>query len=72
MMDLLAASERVRESLTWKIVQFSLGRPLSAEDAESVLEVHQQSQQGGGGYRAIMRSLIQSELVQKTWTEAAK
>ena len=28
LMDLLAASERVRETMTWKLTQFSLGRPM--------------------------------------------
>lgn len=69
LMNLLAGSERVRESLTWKLVQFSLGRPLTADDAESVMQVHRNGQQSGGGYRSLMKSLIQSDLVLKTWTE---
>ena len=40
LMDLLAGSERVRASLTWKLTQFSLGRPLAAADARSVDSIH--------------------------------
>ena len=32
-MDLLAGSDRVRETITWKLTQFALGRPLGAADA---------------------------------------
>ena len=69
LMNLLAESERVKESLTWKVVQFALGRPLTAEDAEHVLSIHVEAQQDGGSYRSVARALIRSELVQKTRTE---
>ena len=42
LMDLLARSDRVRETLTWKVTQFALGRPLGAEDAPEVARIHRQ------------------------------
>ncbi len=69
LMDLLAKSERVKESLTWKLVQFSLGRPLVADDAESVSDLHRLALSEGGSYQALMRALIHSDLVQKVGTE---
>ena len=39
LMDLLAGSARVREALTWKIVQFALGRPLTFADRAAVDEI---------------------------------
>jgi hypothetical protein len=72
LMDLLAASERVKQSLTWKVVQFSLGRPLTAGDADEVEAIHAKCQENGGGYRELMRSLIHSDLVQRTQTEQSE
>ena len=40
LMKLLAESERVRESLTWKLTQFAVGRPLGAADARMVAQIH--------------------------------
>jgi hypothetical protein len=72
LMDLLAASERVKESLTWKVAQFALGRPLVAEDAAKLKEVHLVSQEGGGTYPSLMAAIVLSDLVQKTATEKAE
>lgn len=72
LMDLLAASERVKQSLTWKVVQFSLGRPLTAGDADEVEAIHAKCQENGGSYRELMRSLIHSDLVQRTQTEQSQ
>lgn len=68
MMNLLAGSERVRESLTWKVTQFALGRPLTATDAAIVRSIHERSQQEGGTWSATMRAIVLSDLVQKTRT----
>ncbi len=70
LMDLLAGSDRVSESLTWKVVQFALGRPLDAEDAPLMAEIHRETQQQGGTYSALMTNLVMSDLVQWTRTEA--
>jgi hypothetical protein len=63
MMDLLAKSERVQQTLTWKVTQFALGRPLGAGDAQIVAEIHRQAQEGGGTYQSLMTAIVSSELV---------
>jgi hypothetical protein len=69
LMDLLATSDRVRESLTWKVTQFALGRPLGAEDAPIVAGIHRAAQQRGGTYASLMSAIVLSDLVQMTATE---
>lgn len=66
MMNLLAASDRVSETITWKVVQFSLGRPLGPVDAATVQQVHRQAVDQKGTYRALLTALVMSDLVQKT------
>ncbi len=70
LMNLLAKSDRVKQSLTWKLTQFSLGRPLSASDAPVLEKVHQTAQKAGGRYSDVMLAILLSDLVQKTRTEA--
>lgn len=70
LMDLLAGSDRVRMAITRKIVQFSLGRPLTAGDLPELKRIHQESVDNGGTYRALMTALVTSDLVRKTRTEA--
>jgi len=66
LMDVLAKSERVAESLTWKLVQFGLGRRLTAEDAPLVGEVHRAAVAAdGGSYRALIKALVMSDLVRR-------
>jgi hypothetical protein len=72
LMDLLAGSDRVRETLTWKITQFALGRPLGAEDAPRVAEIHRAAQNDGGTYAATMLAIVTSDLVLTTRTEPTK
>jgi hypothetical protein len=69
LMNLLADSDRVKETLTWKVTQFALGRPLSAGDAAIVETIHHTAQKAGGRYSDLMLAIIQSDLVQKTRTE---
>ncbi|WP_166830238.1 DUF1592 domain-containing protein [Thalassoroseus pseudoceratinae] len=69
LMDRLADSERVQESLTWKVTQFALGRPLIAADAPLVKEIHQQSQKNGGTYASLISAIVMSDLVQTTRTQ---
>jgi hypothetical protein len=64
-MDLLARSERVGESITWKVTQFALGRPLGAGDVSSVNAIHKAALDGGGTYQALVRAIILSRLVRK-------
>jgi hypothetical protein len=63
LMDLLAGNDRVRESITWKVTQFALGRPLGAADARTVREIHQTAQQDGGTYQTLMAAIVTSDLV---------
>jgi hypothetical protein len=63
LMDLLAGNDRVRESITWKVTQFALGRPLGAADARTVREIHQTAQQDGGTYQTLIAAIVTSDLV---------
>jgi hypothetical protein len=69
LMDLLAKSDRVKLTLTWKVTQFALGRPLGAADAATISEIHKTSQQAGGTYEALIKAICTSDLVSKTRTE---
>jgi hypothetical protein len=66
LMKLLASSQRVQESLTWKVTQFALGRPLVAADAPIVHRIHEAAQQGGGTYSSLISAVVLSDLVQLT------
>ncbi len=68
LMNLLAANERVKQTLTWKVTQFCVGRPLTAADARTMEQIHARSQQAGGTYQSLIRSIILSDLIQKTKT----
>ena len=63
LMNLLASSPRVHETFTWKVLQFAMGRPLGAEDARSVAEIHMVSQKAGGTYQSLVTAIILSDLV---------
>ena len=69
LMDLLANSDRVRQSITWKLTQFALGRPLLAADARTVNEIHDAAQQNGGTYASLITAIVTSDLVTMTRTE---
>ena len=64
LMNLLAGSERIRETITWKMTQFALGRPLGAVDAATVADIHKAAQQSGGAYKDVITAIILSDLVQ--------
>ena len=68
-MNLLSNSDRVSQSITWKIAQFALGRPLGQPDALALDKIHMEAQKGGGTYSSVIRAIIKSDLVQKTNTE---
>ncbi|MAD80091.1 MAG: hypothetical protein CMJ50_04500 [Planctomycetaceae bacterium] len=69
LMDLLARSGRVRQSITWKLTQFSLGRPLVAADVRIVNDIHKAAQKEGGTYASLITAIVMSDLVQMTRTE---
>ena len=66
LMNLLAESPRVQQTLTWKLTQFSLGRPLLAADATTMAKIHAAAQADGGTYRDLVTAIVLSDLVQKT------
>lgn len=65
LMDLLASSDRVAETITWKLVQFVMGRPLGARDASEVQKIHENAREGGGTYQSIISSIAKSDLIRK-------
>jgi len=69
LMQLLANSERVRKTITWKATQFALGRPLAAADARRIEKIHEAAQQGGGTYASLITAIVTSDLVMTTQTE---
>jgi hypothetical protein len=72
LMALLAKSGRVRETITWKLTQFALGRPLTEEDGPALAEIHRKAQEGGGTYAGLITAVVMSDLVQKTRTETER
>ena len=71
LMNLLAKSERVSQSLTWKVTQFALGRPLVAEDAATVDKIHASATDNGGTWPALMTAIVTSDLVRNTRTHVS-
>lgn len=69
LMNLLAKSDRVKLSLTWKVTQYAVGRPLGAADAAIVDRIHEEAQMNGGTWPALMTAIVTSELVTQTRTE---
>jgi hypothetical protein len=65
MMDLLAASPRVRRAITRKLTQFAIGRPLTEVDEPIVEKIHQAATAEGGTYADLMQEIVMSDLVQK-------
>lgn len=70
LMNLLADSPRVKKSITWKMAQFALGRPLVAADARMIDQIHEAATEKGGSYSSLMIAIVKSDLVQMTRTEA--
>lgn len=69
LMDLMAGSERVKESITWKLTQFALGRPLTGADAGAVQAIHKTAQKNGGTYQATLTAIATSDLVTMMQTD---
>ncbi|MCG8584154.1 MAG: DUF1588 domain-containing protein, partial [Pirellulales bacterium] len=68
LMALLAASDRVSETIAWKATQFALGRPLAASDVATMAAIHKTAQAGGGTYRSLIKAIVLSDLVQERRT----
>lgn len=63
MIELLSSSDRVAQSLTRKLVQFCLGRPLDAADARMVDAVYENAGRRRATYQSIVNELLLYELV---------
>ncbi|MFT7640928.1 MAG: hypothetical protein ACI9G1_002672 [Pirellulaceae bacterium] len=72
LMNILAGSDRVRECMTWKVVQFAIGRPLTASDEPELAKIHQAATKLGGTYQDLIAVIVASELVQKGSSDKAK
>lgn len=72
LMDLLASNGRVKKTITWKLTQFALGRPLVAEDAPILDRIHENAVRDGGTYRATIAAIVTSDLFQMTRTEGTE
>jgi len=66
LMDLLAGNDRVRQTITWKLAQFAVGRPLDAADAGTVRSIHQAAWKAGGRWTDLVTALVSSDLVMMT------
>lgn len=66
LMDLMAKNDRVRQSITWKLAQFAVGRPLGAADAPILTQIHKTAQESGGTWVSTMTAIVMSDLVQTT------
>jgi len=69
LMNHLAGSNRVRQSITWKLSQFALGRSLGPRDARSMQIIHQAGWKSGGTYANLINAIAVSELFQIQPTE---
>ena len=69
LMDLLAGSDRIRQTLTWKVAQFAMGRPLVAADAPLLAKIHESAWKDGGTYPKLIKAIVTSDLVQMSQTE---
>lgn len=72
LMDLLARSDRVRRTLTRKVAQFALGRPLVEADGPILESIHESAGKGGGTYASLITAIVMSDLVQMTRTETTE
>lgn len=71
LMTFLAGNDRVVESLTWKLAQFVVGRPLGASDAPILAEIQDRAAEKGGTYQALLTAIVSSDLVRMAQTEKA-
>jgi hypothetical protein len=69
LMDILAGSERIRETITLKLTQFALGRPLVKTDACALAEIHRSGWDNGGTYAGLITAIVTSDLVRMIRTE---
>jgi len=70
LMDLLASADRVGETITWRVTQFALGRPLVAADVRTMNAIHEAAREGGGTYASLITAIVTSDLVRMTRTQS--
>jgi hypothetical protein len=70
LMNLLAESDRVKETITWKLAQFALGRPLESKDVPILDRIHETAQKNGGTYDSSITAIVTSDLLRTTRTES--
>lgn len=68
LMDLLAGSGRVHRNFTRKLLQFTLGRPLTGSDNRAIQKIHEESTAGGGTYESLMTAIVTSDMFRKIET----
>lgn len=66
---LVANSERVHETIAWKLTQFSIGRPLGPDDLETLTMIVSQSKKNGGTWSGFIKAILTSDLIMKNTTE---
>ena len=70
LMDLLAGSDRVRKTLTWKVAQWAMGRPMREADSPLLDTIYADAAKNGGTYESLIAALAMSDLVRMTHTES--
>lgn len=65
LMDLLAGSDRVSETIAWKVTQFSIGRPLRSDDLSTMEQIISLYRKNGGTYHGLIEAIALSDLIQK-------
>ena len=69
---LLAENERVRKTITRKLAQFVIARPLVPADDPIIEGIHERGWEHGGTYAALMAEILCSDLVLLNFPEDAE
>ena len=70
LMDILADSDRVEETLAWKLAQFAVGRQLGPKDVATMAAIVAENKRGGSTYHSLIKAIVMSDLIRKTPTES--
>lgn len=63
LMNLLAKSPPVQKTITRKVTQFALGRPIEVRDEPYLDQIHAHAQRNGGTYANTLAAIVLSDLV---------
>ena len=69
LMNHLSGSDNVQKTITRKMTQFAIGRPLVSSDSPVVEAIHRLGRAAGGTYQSLIEAIVTSDLVRKTRTE---